>query len=134
MVMSNGKVPDLLINQNMQILQQLISSTVSKKEGLTLNLITIGQISLNLASDNKKINSPEQRLIANDNRRRLIEERMTKDDLVKALNDNGWSKKLTAKSLNKAYSTICTAVKKWKIAPPSGYWPDIRKRIPENVN
>ena len=32
MIMSNGKVPDLLINQNMQILQQLVSSALNKKK------------------------------------------------------------------------------------------------------
>lgn len=133
MVMSNGKVPDLLINQNMQILQQLVSSALNKKEGITLNLITIGQLSLNMASDNRKLNSPDQKVLMNTKHPKMLSGRqpsLTKEELIKALNDNGWSKKLTSKNLNKSYSTICTAVKKWDIMPPSGRWPDIRERIP----
>ena len=137
MVMSNGKVPDLLINQNMQILQQLVSSALNKKEGITLNLITIGQLSLNMASDSRKLNSPDQKVImGNTGETKRISNRrpspMTKEELIKALNDNGWSKKLTSKNLNKSYSTICIAVKKWDIVPPSGKWSDIRvrERIP----
>ncbi len=135
MVMSNGKVPDLLINQNMQILQQLISSALNKKDGISLNLITIGQVSLNMASDSRKLNSPDQKVIMSGERKAITDGRsssMTKDDLIKALNNNGWSKKLTAKSLTKSYSTICSAVKKWGITPPNGRWPDIRERTPEN--
>ena len=119
--------PDMLINQDAKILLQLVQAAMGKGEGVSITLNSINQ--LNLYLDGGKITREEKAPPSEFARSGKGPKALfTKDVVVNALNSVGWSRAKACEDLKVSRGTVEKYVKKFDILPPSGQWPDARRR------
>lgn len=124
--------PDMLINHDTKILMQLVQAAMGKGDGVSIVLNSVNQLNIYLeGAKTQKINSPDQKLLISKEGggHSGPSSRFTKEEIVKALEDVGWSKARAAEKLNVNRSSFSNYCRKFQINPPSGEWPDKRRRL-----
>lgn len=120
--------PDMLINHDTRILQQILSTLTGKKgEGISITLLSINQVNINM--DSKKFNSPDQKLLLSEGNGQKknsgnfpIRVGLTKERLIQALEETGWNRTAAAGKLKLSYQYVCDRIRALDIKPPSGEW------------
>ena len=124
------KTPDMLINHDTQILAQILQMAMGKNNGngVSITLNSVNQLNLYLeGAKTQKINSPDQKVMLPAAKRGPVG--IPKEEILRALNEAGWSRSKAAEILMVNRATMTKYVKIHGIQPPSGQWPDRRRRL-----